>query len=282
MAYRDLSRVEQQNVTKWTKVQLFCYHRRMLQFPRWRVDVTVEGVPEETFHKTFYETATTSKAAVAKAKHKMRGAVSSAGAFKFKASKVDEPSGHATKKKQKEKRLHFAGYDFTSGPEGTVVHRPTSTRSEFQPGDRVEYRDVNLWQQGTVTGSDGKWIMVRWDGNSFESREWAPNLRHVSTGVTSRSARAHATKKSPAQLQREIDEVLGRWEEDPFGGYRFITTRDDVRFDTAGVDPTYYRDPKWRQRWEFDLKREIEKFKAGKPTKLYKMSATHYRLPGTV
>lgn len=96
------------------------------------------------------------------------------------------------------------------------------------------------------------------------------------------TTRHHATKKTPAQLQREIDEVLGRWEEDPFGGYRFITTRDDVRFDTAGVDPTYYRDPKWRQRWEFDLKREIEKFKAGKPTKLYKMSATHYRLPGTV
>lgn len=93
----------------------------------------------------------------------------------------------------------------------------------------------------------------------------------------------HATKKkSSAQLNREIAEVLGRWEEDPFGGYRFITASDGVRFDTAGVDPTYYRDPKWRQRWEFDLKREIEKFKAGKPTKLYKMSETHYRLPGTV
>lgn len=95
-------------------------------------------------------------------------------------------------------------------------------------------------------------------------------------------SRHHATKKSPAQLDREIAEVLGRWEEDPFGGYRFITMSDGVRFDTAGVDPTYHRDPKWRQRWEFDLKREIEKFKAGKPTKLYKMSETHYRLPGTV
>lgn len=114
---------------------------------------------------------------------------------------------HATKKAPatKEKRLHFAGYDFTSGPEGTVVHRPRPALPGFQSGDRVEYRDVNLWQQGTVTGSDGKWVMVRWDGNSFESREWAPNLRHVSTGATSRS---HTTKKTPAQLDREIKQVL--------------------------------------------------------------------------
>jgi hypothetical protein len=114
------------------------------------------------------------------------------------------------KAKPKEKHLHFAGYDFTSGPEGTVVHRPTPERagSGFQPGERVEYRDVNLWQQGTVTGADGKWVLVRWDGRSFESREWAPNLRHVSKGS---GTRHHATKKkSPAQLQREVDEVLAK------------------------------------------------------------------------
>jgi hypothetical protein len=120
---------------------------------------------------------------------------------------------HATKKSpaSKEKRLHFAGYDFTAGPEGTVVHRPSPTLPGFQPDDRVEYRDVNLWQQGTVTGADGKWVMVRWDGNAFVSREWAPNLRHVSTsasGASPRSARSHATKKSPTQLDREIKEVL--------------------------------------------------------------------------
>jgi hypothetical protein len=189
----------------------------MLQFPRWKVDVTVGG----NVVKTFYETATTSAAALAKAKHKMRGAVSSAGAFKFKATKAEAGESarrHATKKsvtapksqrasKPKEKRLHFAGYDFTSGPEGTVVHRPTPELPGFRPGDRVEYRDVNLWQQGTVTGSDGKWIMVRWDGKSFVSREWAPNLRHVSTGSSAR----HATKKkTPAQLDREIAEALSR------------------------------------------------------------------------
>lgn len=112
----------------------------------------------------------------------------------------------------------------------------------------------------------------------YESSKWALVVEVLAT-----SGRHHATTKaSPAQLDREIAEVLGRWEEDPFGGYRFITTSDGVRFDTAGVDPTYHRDPKWRQRWEFDLKREIDKFKDGKPTKLYKMSETHYRLPGTV
>ncbi len=67
----------------------------MLQFPRWKVDVTVGG----DVVKTFYETATTSAAAIAKAKHKMRGAVSSAGAFKFKATEAGEPERHhATKK----------------------------------------------------------------------------------------------------------------------------------------------------------------------------------------
>jgi hypothetical protein len=59
------------------------------------VDVTVGG----DVVKTLYETATTSAAAIAKAKHKMRGAVSSAGAFKFKATETGEPEHqHATKK----------------------------------------------------------------------------------------------------------------------------------------------------------------------------------------
>lgn len=65
----------------------------MLQFPRWKVDVTVG----RDLVKTLYETATTSKAAIDKAKHKLRGAVSSAGTFKFKATKADEKN-HATKK----------------------------------------------------------------------------------------------------------------------------------------------------------------------------------------
>jgi hypothetical protein len=69
----------------------------MLQFPRWRVDVTVDG----DVVKTFQETATTAKAAIGKAKHKMRGAVSNAGPFKFKAVRADASEtarGHAVKK----------------------------------------------------------------------------------------------------------------------------------------------------------------------------------------
>jgi hypothetical protein len=62
-----------------------------MEFPRWQVDVTVNDEVVRSFH----ETATTSKAAVAKAKRKMRGAVSNAGAFKFTAKR--EGSAHATK-----------------------------------------------------------------------------------------------------------------------------------------------------------------------------------------
>lgn len=70
----------------------------MLQFPRWKVDVTVGN----NLVKTTYETATTPAAAIAKAKHKLRGAVSSAGKFKFKATKVvagDTERHYATKNK---------------------------------------------------------------------------------------------------------------------------------------------------------------------------------------
>jgi hypothetical protein len=67
--------------------------RTMLQFPRWQVDVTVG----DRLVKTFNETATTAAAAIGKAKHKMRGAVSNAGAFKFSAKRA-EAAGHATKK----------------------------------------------------------------------------------------------------------------------------------------------------------------------------------------
>lgn len=72
-------------------------HATMLRFPRWRVDVKVDG----NLVKTFHETATTGEAAINKAKHKMRGAVSSAGTFKFTAKKVDDDAGrqHATRRK---------------------------------------------------------------------------------------------------------------------------------------------------------------------------------------
>ena len=77
----------------------------MLQFPRWKVDVTVGG----DLVKTVYETATTSKAAIGKAKHKLRGAVSSAGAFKFKATKVDAARAYARAKRNYQYRAIVAG-----------------------------------------------------------------------------------------------------------------------------------------------------------------------------
>ena len=52
-----------------------------MKFPYWKVLVTVEG----SIVATRYEVGSTSTAAIAKAKHKLRGASSSAGAFKFKA-----------------------------------------------------------------------------------------------------------------------------------------------------------------------------------------------------
>ena len=86
----------------------------MLEFPRWKVDVTVGGDVVKTFH----ETATTSAAAIAKAKHKMRGAVSSAGAFKFKATKVEagKPERHhATKAAPKSQREMYYDAERRSG-----------------------------------------------------------------------------------------------------------------------------------------------------------------------
>jgi hypothetical protein len=87
-------------------------------------------------------------------------------------------------------------------------------------------------------------------------------------------------KSQPVQGLRD-------WEEDVAmrrgirAQYRFSMVDDGIRFDTAAIDDrTYFRDPRWKQRWEFDLKQEIRKFKAGKPTKLVKMSEIHYRLPG--
>lgn len=97
----------------------------MLEFPRWKVDVTVDG----DVVKTFYEIATTAAAAIAKAKYKMRGAVSSAGAFRFKASRADAATHHATKygKKTSEKvartMREFKEGKLRSGSGGKVTSR---------------------------------------------------------------------------------------------------------------------------------------------------------------
>ena len=106
----------------------------MLKFPRWRVDVTVG----DDLVKTFYETATTSKAAIAKAKNKMRGAVSSAGAFKFKGTRVKEDEDHATKRSTKDPRTPVKAYVRTytdSGQTKAYVEWSDGSRTEGEPGD---------------------------------------------------------------------------------------------------------------------------------------------------
>jgi hypothetical protein len=102
----------------------------MLQLPRWRVDVTVGN----DLVKTTYETATTSKAAIAKAKHKLRGAVSSAGRFKFNATKVkaNEPARrHATKKSSAQLNREIA--EVLAKPSGSSGDRASSLIANYSP-----------------------------------------------------------------------------------------------------------------------------------------------------
>ena len=135
----------------------------MLQFPRWRVDVTVGG----DVVKTFYETATTSTAAIAKAKHKMRGAVSSAGTFRFKAMKADEPSGHHATKKKSPAQLQRE-------IDETLAGLPTKCTC---PVPTLCTRDMYGVCSDDVT----------------------PEM------IAERNARSHATKKSPATKRVVID-----------------------------------------------------------------------------
>jgi hypothetical protein len=156
----------------------------MLQFPRWRVDVTIGG----DIVKTFYETATTSAAAIGKAKHKMRGAVSSAGAFKFKAAKAEagKPEHHhATKAAPKSQREMYYDAERRSGEINKTFLEmlPTMRRRDLEK--LIEKRPA-LW---------GRFAGYLTSG-------------HVFVDDPPGGARHHSTKKSPAQLQREIDEVL--------------------------------------------------------------------------
>lgn len=76
---------------------------------------------------------------------------------------------------------------------------------------------------------------------------------------------------------------LHGWQEDSRArGWRFSTEDGGVTFDTAAVDPSFYNDPRWRRRWETDLRHEIQRFKSGKKNKLQLVRDGHYRLPGTI
>ena len=166
----------------------------MLQIPRWKVDVTVDG----DLVKTLYETATTSKAAIAKAKHKLRGAVSSAGAFKFKTAKVaGEPARHHATKK------NAAGHA-KRDPEwavGKIEHIGDSSITYHADYGRGHYQIRTRGKGLTGTAKSLKAArQIARDANRAD----APALR-------SASAPHHATKKkSPAQLEREIAEALSK------------------------------------------------------------------------
>lgn len=178
----------------------------MLQFPRWRVDVTVGG----DLVKTFYETATTSAAAIGKAKHKMRGAVSSAGAFKFKATKVEagKPERHhATKAAPKSQReMYYDAERRSADVNKTFLEMlPTMRRRDLEK--LIEKRPA-LWGRFAGYLTSGHRFVDDPPAHATKSRQ---------------ASRHHATKKSPAQLQREIDEMLSRGTLDPKRAAREIS-----------------------------------------------------------
>lgn len=89
-------------------------------------------------------------------------------------------------------RLTGGDNDEAIGLEGDVVEAPTRTWD----------RSPVAWHRG------GVW--VEWDGlanPSWEKLEW---LTLVDPSSTSTSTRHATKKKSPAQLQREVDEVLAK------------------------------------------------------------------------
>jgi len=77
------------------------------------------------------------------------------------------------------KRLRFAGYDFESGPDGTVIYRGFVRFHGFAVGDRVEYKDVNLHRKGEVVKISDNYALVKWEGYSEPATEWIPNLKKV-------------------------------------------------------------------------------------------------------
>ena len=154
----------------------------MLQFPRWRVEVTVDG----DVVKTFQEVATTAKAAIGKAKHKMRGAISNVGPFKFKAVRADASTrSHATKASPKSQRdMYYDAERRSADINNTFMEMlPTMRRRDLEK--LIEKRPA-LW---------GRFAGYLKSG-------------HVFADDAPAGTRQHAVKKSPAQLDREINEIL--------------------------------------------------------------------------
>ncbi|HSX22282.1 MAG TPA: hypothetical protein VLE97_05855 [Gaiellaceae bacterium] len=127
-------------------------HATMLRFPRWRVEVKVDG----NVVKTFQETATTGEAAINKAKHKMRGAVSSADAFRFTAKKLpdDEGAQHATRRRKSPAQLDREIAEALSGAKhgaARTSERPLHATKRGVPG-------VTKWNMyaGGTGAAEGK------------------------------------------------------------------------------------------------------------------------------
>lgn len=144
----------------------------MLQFPRWRVDVTVGG----NLVKTLYETATTAAAAIGKAKHKMRGAVSSAGAFKFKAARVETENAHATKKSPAQLQREI---DETL----TRATKKRSSRPSVVGSHGLGTADIRT-EQGAY------WIVTKPKGYRVDYKPWGPS-NQINLGLFPSRRRAH-------------------------------------------------------------------------------------------
>jgi hypothetical protein len=172
-------------------------HATMLRFPRWRVDVRVDG----NLVKTFHETATTGEAAINKAKHKMRGAVSSAGAFRFTAKKVDdddEGRQHATHRRKSSAQLdreiaealHGGGHASVGGSRSFLAP------GVIRPGDRVTIVDrfgVQHTGRAVMRGPHG-WVLNL--GGKHGTPAVATDENIVSVKSPGFKKTAHATKRT--------------------------------------------------------------------------------------
>jgi hypothetical protein len=207
-------------------------HSTMLKFPRWRVDVSVGG----DVVRTTYETATTKEAAIGKAKRQMRGAVSSAGAFKFRATRVD--GDHARKKqppptegaywsdpaarrrvdalwaegkKKSPGQLDREIAEALAGKRGTRDHATVGGTRSFMhviaPGDRVTIVD-RFGQERTgravMRGPHG-WVLNMGGAHGTPAIATDENITRVKTPgrKTGHAAKtAHATKRALPPLKR--------------------------------------------------------------------------------
>lgn len=190
----------------------------MPQSTRWLIEVTAGNTPLQSF----YETASTEMGALDKAKFKFRGIggfgrVSEMGPLKFKATKVKandrQARQHATKK---------APTAASAGRRDAEIWMQETPESEWadalKPGvlgadeslinalgtaEAAKYLGVSSpYRNGNLTDSAR---------TAFEqyARAYAKRISEALRSERTFTAH-HATKKSSAQLQREIDEMLSR------------------------------------------------------------------------